>query len=49
MTENALTFDSSLTPEQIKSNFANVDCYEQIMKALHEDLEYERKSKRIDA
>lgn len=42
MTENALTFESSLTLEEIEANFANVDSYEQIMDALQEALEYER-------
>ena len=46
MTENALTFESSLTLEEIEANFANVDSYEQIMDALQEALEYERASHR---
>ena len=42
MTKNALTFDSSLSLEQIEANFANVDFFEQITDALREALEYER-------
>lgn len=45
MNDNFLTFDSSLTLEQIEANFTGIDLYEQIIKALHETLEYERKSK----
>lgn len=45
MNDNFLALDSSLTLEQIEANFTGVDLYEQIMKALHEALEYERKSK----
>jgi uncharacterized protein (DUF433 family) len=37
------------TVEEIEANFTGIDPYEQIMKALHEALEYERKSKGIDA
>jgi hypothetical protein len=47
--DNLLTFNSSLTVEEIEANFTGIDPYEQIMKALHEALEYERKSKGIDA
>ena len=45
MNGNILAFDSSLTLEQIEANFTGIDPYEQIMNALHEALEYERKSK----
>lgn len=45
MNDNILVFDSSLTLEQIEANFTGINPYEQIMKALHEALEHERKSK----
>lgn len=37
-----LEFDTSLSIEEIKANFENINFYEQIMDALHEALEYER-------
>lgn len=49
MNDNLLTFNSSLTVEESEANFTGIDPYEQIMKALLEALEYERKSKGIDA
>lgn len=45
MSKNTLAFDSSLALEEIEANFTDIDPYEQIMKALHEALEYERNSK----
>ena len=46
--DNILAFDSSLTVEQIEANFTGINLYEQIMKALREALEYERKSKPME-
>lgn len=48
MNDNILAFDSSLTVEQIEANFTGINLYEQIMKALREALEYERKSKPME-